>query len=225
MKQKGFFSVIYMFVLTLIFTSAVSGVYVINKDRIALNDRLKLQRIILRVLAIQVPENTPDEQMAQIFDNKVRTREWEGHTVYVGLAEDGKTVEGYAFPLYGAGFWGPIDGMMGVDPKLETVLGIAFYRHTETPGLGGRIAEQWFSRKFEGKKIRDAGPDQEYFVFKPPGMASEPYEVDAITGASGTSHAVEKFLNANLRDYLALIKRNTEGGKSAATHGKTDKGA
>jgi Na+-transporting NADH:ubiquinone oxidoreductase subunit C len=211
MIKKRAFSVIYMFFLTLFFCSMVSGIHAINEKRIKINEQIKLQRITLDVLGIDVPLETPDEKVSELYQKRVEAEKGEGKTVYIGFAEDKKTVVGYAFPLFGAGFWGPIYGMMGVGPQLDKVISIAFYEHGETPGLGGRITELWFQRQFEGKRLEPL--KGKYFDFRPPGTARAPNEVDAITGATETSRRLETFLNRNLKEYLGWLEQQRKKGK------------
>jgi Na+-transporting NADH:ubiquinone oxidoreductase subunit C len=205
MIKKRPFSVAYMFGLTFFFTALVSIIYEVNEERIALNEEIKVQRIILEVLGIKPEPEATHIRVKEIFERRIKVEEREGRVIYRGFAEDRKTLVGYAFPLYGPGFWGPIYGMMGVDPQLERVMGVAFYRHSETPGLGGRITEAWFKKQFSGKRLVPRGGDGKYFSFVPPGTARAYNEVDAITGATGTSRAVERFVNENLKDYLSWI--------------------
>jgi Na+-transporting NADH:ubiquinone oxidoreductase subunit C len=183
----------------------VSGIYEINRERIAINEEIKLQKIILKVLGIQVPPGTLDVRIQRIFGERVKLAKREDRVIYRGFAEDGKTLIGYAIPLVGPGFWGPIYGVMAFDPKLKKVIGIAFYRHNETPGLGGRITEEWFEEQFRGRKLLTPGENQRYFSFLPPGRAKAGNEVDAITGATGTSKAVERLIDRNLKEYLPWI--------------------
>jgi len=213
MIKKRLFSVIYMFLLTFFFTAIVSGIHEINKERIAINEEIKLQKIVLNVLGIQVGPGTLDVRIRQIFGERVKRETGEGRIIYRGFAEDGNTLIGYAIPLFGPGFWGPIYGVMAVDPKLEKVIGIAFYRHSETPGLGGRITEEWFEEQFKGRKLFTPGEDQRYFSFLPPGTAKADNEVDAITGATGTSKAVERLIDRNLKDYLPWIAEERAEGR------------
>ena len=213
MIKKRLFSVIYMFLLTFFFTAMVSGIHEINKERIAINEEIKLQKIILEVLGIQVGPETPDLRIRQIFEERVKIEKREGKTLYRGLEEDGRAFIGYAFPLFGPGFWGPIYGVMAIDPKLQTVLGIAFYRHSETPGLGGRISEDWFGEQFKGKRLLSVGEDQRYFYLRPPMRARAANEVDAITGATGTSKAVERLIDRSLRNYLSWIAEELAEGR------------
>jgi len=213
MIRKRIFSVVYMFLLTFFFTGIVSGIYEINRERIAINEEIKLQKIILKVLGVQVPPGTLDARVRQIFGDRVKRETGQGRTIYRGFAEDGKALIGYVLPLFGPGFWGPIYGMMAIDPQLERVIGIAFYRHNETPGLGGRITEAWFEKQFKGKTLLPPEQEGRYFSFRPPGTAKAQNEVDAITGATGTSKAVERLIDRSLKDYLPWIAEQQAAGR------------
>jgi len=206
MKKIRRFSIYYMFLLTLIFTVVVTAVYEIHVDRIEVNEKIKLQKIILQVLDVPVPEGAEDREVLDIFNKRVKSKDVEGNTIYIATSENGESVEGYAIGLQGPGFWGPVYGMMGISPQLDRVLGIAFYKHSETPGLGGRITEFWFIDQFKGKKIGDIqGEQKPFFRLKSPGTAKASNEVDAITGATGTSRAVERLINKDLRRSLPLL--------------------
>ena len=213
MIKKRLFSVIYMFLLTFFFTAVVSGIHEINKERITINEEIKLQKIVLEVLGIEPEAGTIDIRVREIFEGRVRVEEGEERVLYRGFAGDGKTLTGYAFPLVGPGFWGPIYGVMAVDPELERVIGVAFYRHSETPGLGGRISEGWFREQFKGKRLLSVGKDGRYFYLRPPGTATAVNEVDAITGATGTSRAVERLIDRGLRNYLSWIAEQRAKGR------------
>jgi Na+-transporting NADH:ubiquinone oxidoreductase subunit C len=213
MIRKRIFSVVYMFLLTFFFTAMVSGIYEINRERIAINEEIRLQKIIIRVLKIEIDPSISDLHVGEIFRKRVDVATRAGRIIYRGFSEDGKTLIGYAFPLFGPGFWGPIYGIMAIDPQLERVIGIAFYRHSETPGLGGRITEDWFEEQFKGKKLLPVEKDQRYFSFRPPGTGKAENEVDAITGATGTSKAVERLIDRNLRNYLPWIAKERAAGR------------
>ncbi|MEJ5365599.1 MAG: FMN-binding protein [Desulfosoma sp.] len=204
--MKGrLFSVLYMFVLSLVFTSVVSALNVLNKDRIRQNEALRLQGLVLTVLNIGPSEKGSAAELAQLFSRRVREASLGDRPLYVGLAEDGKTVVGYAFPVSGPGFWGPIEAMVAVAPDIQKVLGIAFYRHSETPGLGGRITEAWFQNQFQGRPLQVPPAGMRFFYLKPPGTAHGPTELDAITGATETSRRLEKFLDEELKKTIPLL--------------------
>jgi Na+-transporting NADH:ubiquinone oxidoreductase subunit C len=210
--KKRLFSIAYMFFITLFFTSIVSGVKVLNEERIERNQKAKLQRIILSVL--QIPRNgePSDEKVNQIFETRIKSIQVEGTTLYLGYDEEGKTILGYAFPVGGSGFWGPIFGMVAVDSEASKILGIAFYKHAETPGLGARITEDWFKDQFKGLPIFPVEEGKKIFYLKPEGTGEAPNELDAVTGATGTSRAVEGFLNNGLDRYLREVWKAVKKG-------------
>jgi Na+-transporting NADH:ubiquinone oxidoreductase subunit C len=203
--RKHFFSVIYMFFLTLFFTSLVSAVKLLNEERIAINERVKFQRIVLEVLGTPVKDVVSDLELVRIFEERVKSITVQDRALYVGYKEDGRTVAGYAFPVGGPGFWGPINGMVAVDPDATRILGVAFYRHSETPGLGARISERWFTEQFKGLKLFPLEEERKIFYLKPEGTGAAPNELDAVTGATGTGRALEAFLNKELDHFLETI--------------------
>lgn len=208
--KKQMISVLYMFLITLFFASLVSTVKLLSDRKIESNQAVKLQRIILKVLDIPVDERISDEDLSRLFTVRVEDIQARERTLYVGFKQDGKTIQGYAVPVGGPGFWGPIQGMVGVNPEATKILGIAFYKHNETPGLGGRITEDWFSDQFKGLPLHPIEGDQSIFYLRPAGMRKAPNELDAITGATNTSSAVETFLNQELDYFLKQLWSSIE---------------
>ncbi len=60
---------------------------------------------------------------------------------------------GYVIPVNGFGLWDAIYGYLAVKPDGQTVIGISWYEHKETPGLGANIAEEPWQSEFPNKKI------------------------------------------------------------------------
>ena len=201
-----------MFLITLFFTSIVSAVKLVNEERIETNQRVKLQRIILNVLNISVPEKAPAKELVDIFESRVKSIDVQGKRLYVGYEKDGQKITGYAFPVGGPGFWGPIYGMVAVDPKASKILGLAFYKHSETPGLGARMTEEWFTNQFIGLPLYPTEEDRNIFYLKPTGTKEAPNDLDAITGATGTSRGIEVFLNQELDRFLKELWKSLREG-------------
>lgn len=210
--KKRIFSIVYMFVVTLVFTSMVSGVKYFSDERIQRNESLKLQKVILEVLGIGVPAYSGDKDVVDVFKSRVRTMTMKDRVVYVGYEPDGRTVTGYAFQVGGSGFWGPITGMVAVDSTVAKVVGIAFVKHSETPGLGARMTEPWFRKQFVGLPLEIHEPGEKVFYLKPEGAGKAPYELDAITGATGTSRALETFLNQELKTFSVALRQSVGKG-------------
>ncbi len=116
----------------------------------------------------------------------------------------------YAFPVSGKGLWSMLYGYLSLDADLETIAGISFYKHGETPGLGAEIEKPWFLTQFSGKKLYAEGKPTDFRITKP-GYASGDMEVDGISGATLTGKGVEKLVQkdaAAYAEYFNSIKGN-----------------
>ncbi len=202
-----FKSVIFMFLTALVFTTVVTVVKITNEDRIEINRKLKLQRTIVHVLGLNEGAQLPPEKISEIYNRRIKEGKINDRTIYTCYDNDGNTITGYAFPVDGPGFWGPVYAMAAVNPEATKLLGVSFYRHSETPGLGGRISEDWFSGQFKGLSLELNEEEKEYFSLTPEGEKKRGNDLDAITGASRTSDAVEAFLNRELKAIAGELKK------------------
>jgi Na+-transporting NADH:ubiquinone oxidoreductase subunit C len=115
-----------------------------------------------------------------------------------------------ALPVSGKGLWSTIRGYLALKSDMNTIQGITFYDHGETPGLGGEIEKEWFQDQFQGKKILEAGKLTGLEIVK--GKVADRYPdgnshaVDGISGATRTSKGVERFLNSDLKRYNEYFK-------------------
>ncbi len=205
--KKSVFSVIYMFIITLVFTSMVSVTRHYTHDIIDLNEQAKMKRIILNVFGISPGTDATAGGIVEYFNNTVLTIRVNNRTVYAALETDGKTPKGYAFLISGPGFWGPIHAVAAVDAGAEHLLGVRFYNHVETPGLGARISESWFFQQFDSLQIIESVSDGKIFTLHRPGKARGADQLNAITGATMTSQAVEAFLNRELLLFAKEIRK------------------
>jgi Na+-transporting NADH:ubiquinone oxidoreductase subunit C len=200
-----------MFILTLCFTSVVSAVKHVNQERIRTNEEVKFRAVVLETLKIPVPEGPGrKESIAEVFNRRVRTVDVAGRRLYAGYDEAAETIIGYAFPAGGPGFWGPIEAMVAVNPEATAIVGVNFTRHTETPGLGARMTEEAFRGQFQGVALSKAEGEDLYFRLVQPGTAIGAGELDAITGATQTSLAIERFLNRELDVFIGTVAARLE---------------
>jgi len=102
------------------------------------------------------------------------------------------------FEFSGMGFWDRITGILVLTPNLQDVLNIQFLEQKETPGLGARIEEPWFTDQFKGLKIDWDAPEGKFIVVGADSNPDALNRVDAITGATQTSMALMQFMNAEL---------------------------
>ncbi len=57
----------------------------------------------------------------------------------VYFIKEGDEINRIIIPVYGKGLWSTMYAFLALDKDLETVTGVTFYEHGETPGLGGEI--------------------------------------------------------------------------------------
>ena len=138
------------------------------------------------------------------------------YPVFVATDAGGSTV--YAIPVFGKGLWSTLYGYLALEADLETVRGMTFYAHGETPGLGAEIEQAWFQDNFVGKKIYDAGALRTIQVVKgtvenriqDPGERD--YFVDGISGATITGRGVSNLLETKVALYEPFFRRIRAGG-------------
>ncbi len=212
--KNSLVSIAYMFLITFLFTSLVSAVKFFNEEKILNNEKTKLQKIVLNVFDISITNKT-DEEILRLFERSISVKKINDQIVYVAYENKRKTISGYAFTVGGSGFWGPIQAIVAVDANLSKIRGISFYKHTETPGLGARITEDWFTKQFAGLSLHPVSGGKKMFYLKPLGSNTGKTDLDAITGATGTSRAVENFLNIE----LDIILRNFDVSEKNITDG------
>lgn len=131
--------------------------------------------------------------------------------------EDGAIVA-YILPVSGKGLWSTIYGYLALQTDGNTVKGITFYKHGETPGLGGEISKEKFCSQFIGKRIfDDSGALVSIIVAKGKAVGDAgklKHMVDGISGATLTGNGVTNFLKVELEKYLPFLTkiRTQEGG-------------
>ena len=209
MRDK-LFTVFYMAAISAFFTACVAIVYSATRERVQFNRRIAERRVVMRVLEFDFPKS--NEEFSRLYENRIKRTDIRIRTqakevrVLKGFDENGELI-GYVFPLIGRGFWDQIKGYMAVKPDLGTIQGLAFYEQSETPGLGAEITEPWFEKNFRDKKIPDrAGPEGRMISLVREGREKGSGDVDAITGATQTSKAVEKIINTTLKSFLKTMR-------------------
>jgi len=136
---------------------------------------------------------------------------------------------GYIIPINGYGLWDAIYGYLALKPDGVTVIGISWYDHKETPGLGAEIATSRWQKQFPGKKIVQESADGAIDIAKNPiglivvkGRVSEVLgsspkaqsAVDGIAGSTLTGNGVTEAYRDVLQAYRPFfIKINQEATK------------
>jgi Na+-transporting NADH:ubiquinone oxidoreductase subunit C len=138
---------------------------------------------------------------------------------------DGDKLKTLVLPIRGYGLWSTLWGFIAIDfseatgdPQSLKVEGLTYYKHAETPGLGGEVDNPAWKARWEDKKIFDSDWSVRLEVAK---NATGEYEVDALSGATLTSNGVSNMLAYWLGDsgygpYLkTLLNQNTTSNSEA----------
>ena len=139
------------------------------------------------------------------------------HALVYALRNADDELELVVLPVSGLGLWGILYGFIALDADLETIRGLTFYEHKETPGLGGEVDNPRWKRLWDGRKAFGPDGEPEIAVIKglagPPG--DDPYRVDGLAGATMTSRGVTNLLRFWLGEhgfgpYLQMLRDREE---------------
>ncbi|MAL94103.1 MAG: Na(+)-translocating NADH-quinone reductase subunit C [Haliea sp.] len=95
-------------------------------------------------------------------------------------------------PVRGYGLWSTLYGFIALESDLNTIAGLGFYEHGETPGLGGEVDNPRWKALWPGKQVyRDGEVEIELIKgsVEPDNPRAE-WRVDGLSGATLTSRGV-----------------------------------
>lgn len=196
-KESLIYTVLFVFAATFLFTGALSFVHTSTADIVANNERERYQRAVLAAMGIAA------ETQTEVFERyeAVERIEGEGEDIYRATVDGRELI---ATPFTGPGVWGAIEGIISVTSDGQRIAGVEILDQNETPGLGGRVTEDWFLDQFDSERIGDDGGidlNRGSGDYNPDNAA-----IDGITGATGTSRSIHQIVNnalARLREALA----------------------
>jgi Na+-transporting NADH:ubiquinone oxidoreductase subunit C len=99
-------------------------------------------------------------------------------------------------PIRGFGLWGTMYGYISLENDFNTVAGIEFYQHKETPGLGAEVDNPKWKSLWPGKQIYQENKVT-LKVLKGKVENDDPmstYKVDGLSGATLTSRGVSNMI-------------------------------
>ncbi|MCX7654300.1 MAG: FMN-binding protein [Fervidobacterium sp.] len=191
-REGKTYTVVFTISVTFLFVLILSGLNTFTAGMVKKNQELFKIKAILNAVGIQY---VSDEEAIEKFKSSVIKEDVKEYELYKSVV-DGEEI--YTIIFSGSGLWGTITGALAVNKDVSKIVGIDFISQNETPGLGGRIEEDWFKRQFENESIKNGiivsttkVPDS-----KEDGM------VDAITGATLTSKSIENII----RNYIPILR-------------------
>ena len=135
------------------------------------------------------------------------------YAVVYEVKKDGK-LDQVVVPIHGKGLWSTLYGFVSVSSDGNTIKGLGYYEHGETPGLGGEVDNPNWKASWSGKQISDNAGNLQIEVLKgkvDPSRDEAVHQVDGLSGATitarGVSYMVRFWLGENgFKKYFERIK-------------------
>lgn len=131
-----------------------------------------------------------------VAENRARLRRVERRSV-VYLVEPNGQLDAVVLPVRGQGLWSVLHGFLALEADLNTVRGLTFYEHKETPGLGGEVDNPAWKALWPGRRVFSpvsGEPVIEVVRAAAGPVAEDPHRVDGLSGATMTSRGVTNLL-------------------------------
>lgn len=149
---------------------------------------------------------TADQDIAKIFRKE--------HYSVVYMVEKNGELDKIVLPIRGYGLWGTLYGFVALENDMNTVAGLGFYDHKETPGLGGEVDNPRWKGIWPGKKIYGSSGEPKLAVLKgavQPGSKNVDYEIDGLSGATLTSRGITNLVqfwmgDLGYKDFLSNLR-------------------
>jgi len=208
---------------TLGLVAALSGfvvvlAYQVSKPMIEENQRIAIERALFEV----VPGAVARGDFVLADDGIVPAGETPGVPIYAGYDADGR-LAGVALEAAAQGYQDVIRVLYGYDPGCSCIRGIAVLKMAETPGIGDQIAKDpAFRKNFEALDVglTAAGDALAHpIVAVKHGSKTEPWQIDAISGATISSKAVARMLNDSASAMLPPINAALDRLQQPASEG------
>jgi len=235
----------FVFIVTIVLGTMLSFTKDSVKSLQDQNLKADVQKTILRSLNFEENLLESNESIEQTFKNYIDAKcvNVEGEIVECNIEEvdiekneetlpiyirmNNEKIEGIALPIAGKGLWSTIFGYIALNPDTDSVLGIQFYKHGETPGLGGEVEKKWFTDNFVNHPIKESNGEITYVPKKirndngkiisisvikggvdySKSNKSAIHQVDGISGATVTADGVSDFLLEDLLRYEKTLDK------------------
>ena len=237
MQQSNTYTLLFTAIVTIILGFMLSLAATSLKEQQDLNVALDIKKNILRSLGFSESDDEPwtQQNIQDIFERNIESFvidkngnkvldmsvdniiQTDQYPVYCSHTSGG-VIDGYAIPISGKGLWSTLYGYIALEADGITVKGITFYKHGETPGLGGEVEKEWFTSNFVGKRIvDDNGKLVSIEIIKGEVDERSPeayHQVDGISGATMTSKGLNAFLKTDLEKYEPFFQQIRKEGNS-----------
>ena len=229
--QSNAYTLIFTSITTIILGFLLSFVSTSLKDTQQINEDIDIMKNILYSLEFsEKDEPWTGEEVKRLFDSSIiqKVVSVDGGVIddllpseipsdkmetqfplYIKVVNN--SIDGYAIPISGKGLWSTLYGYLALENDVSTVKGIRFYKHKETPGLGGEVDKDWFTNNYVGKKIIDKNGGLvsiQSIKGQVDSLSPDAYhQVDGISGATMTTKGLNEFLMNDLIKYDSFFQK------------------
>ncbi len=224
-KESTLYVVIFSLIVTFVLVLPLTVANVLTKDLVEQNKQVAQAVSILQAMGFPADKTQPKaviesydalekfkldgKKLVPVSTSEVRAAEKSGFPIqplfYKGTGSSGVV---WAGTFTGPGLWGNITLALGFDEKIDRMTGFQAVAQVETPGLGARIGEPWFSAQFTGQKVPSSGAFR-FVSGSGAGDADKDNEtVDGVTGATITTNGTRDIVNKAIVE----MKELTAGG-------------
>jgi len=132
------------------------------------------------------------------------------------LSQNGELTR-VVLPIHGYGLWSTLYGFVSLEGDLNTIEGLGFYSHAETPGLGGEVDNPRWKQQWVGKELYADDLTEPQIKLVKGGVNADTrnkeHKVDALSGATLTSRGVQQLVNYWMGDrgFAPFLKNLREG--------------
>jgi len=137
-RETRTYPVVFMIIITIIFIGILATFYQLSFAKVQKYRETQLKKMVMSVFEL------PTQNIEIDFAKYITIFETEDLMYYESRTDS--ILLGYCFPISGSGLWGTIHALLAVTPDFKKVMNIEIVDQNETPGLGGRITENWINQ-------------------------------------------------------------------------------
>lgn len=191
--ETRFYSIFFMVIITAFFISILSAFYLLTEKKVKTFQENAEKKLVLNSFDLPADD-------VQNFDKFIKVQKKQNRNYYI--AERSGKLIGYCFPITGKGLWGSINALIAVTPDFQKIINLEIVDQNETPGLGGRITEDWFKDQFRKKVLLENGKIVNFQLVSEDEKTNKD-QINQITGATLSSRSV---LNMIQDEYSEILK-------------------
>lgn len=192
------YPIIFMIIITILFIGILATFYQLTLDRVQNYQQTQMQNKILNLFDL------PLDNVKRDFQKYITKLELDEIIYY--KAQKDSLLLGYCFPISGNGLWGKIDAFIALSQDLKILKKLEIVDQNETPGLGGRITENWFKIQFNDKIIINDNLVRKFQLISE-GNVAKNQEIQQITGATASSKAVVDMIYNSVKEIKKIDQK------------------